>query len=142
MHTIQYAYITCYTAAVKKKKIPASVQERYLEKILPLWPALKGSLALVRKPCIRPHCRACARGDKHPNYLLAFAQDGRRRCLYVPRALVPALKRALANGRQIERLLFQMGPALVREYRAQHPAQTGPAAQPRRSPTKKTSLKN
>jgi uncharacterized protein DUF6788 len=127
---------------VKNKKIHASVQERSLEKLLPLWPALKGSLALVRKPCIRPGCRACARGDKHPNYLLAFAQNGRRRCLYVPRAMVPALKRALANGRQIERLLFQMGPALVREYRAHHPARTGPAVQAGRSSTKKTSPKN
>jgi hypothetical protein len=142
MHTIYYAYITCYTAVVKNKKIHSSVQQRFLEKLLPLWPALKGSLALVHKPCIRPHCRACARGAKHPNYLLAFAQNGRRRCLYVPRALVPVLKRALANGRQIEQILFQMGPALVREYRTRHPARTGPAAQAKRSPTKKSSPKN
>jgi hypothetical protein len=127
---------------VKKKKFGSAVQQGFLEKLLPLWPALKGSLALVRKPCIRPNCSACARGDKHPNYLLAFAQNGRRRCLYVPRAMVPVLKRALANGRQIEQLLFQMGPALLREYRAQHPARTGPAVLARRSSTKNPPPKN
>jgi len=87
---------------------------------------------MVRKPCIRPNCAACARGDKHPNYLLAFTQNGRRRCLYVPRAMVPLLKRALANGRRVEQLLYAMGPALLAEYRAQNPAQTGPAVRLKR----------
>lgn len=122
---------------VKNKKRPSLVQERFLEKLRPLWPALKGSLALVYKPCIRPNCRACARGDKHPNHLLAFTEKGRRRCLYVPQAMVPALKRALANGRRIEQLLYEMGPQLLQEYRRQNPAQTGPATQvktPKSSP--------
>ncbi len=117
----------------QKSKKPASpLQQRFLDQLLPLWPALKGSLALVYKPCIRRHCPACARGDKHPNYLLAFTQQGRRRCRYVPQAMVPVLQRALQNGRRIEQLLYQMGPALLREYRAQNPAQTGPAAQLKR----------
>jgi hypothetical protein len=117
---------------VKQKKTSSSLQEGFLDQLGPLWPALKGSLALVHKPCTRPNCRACARGVKHPNYLLAFTQKGQRRCLYVPRAMVPVLKRALANGRRIEQLLYAMGPALLREYRARHPAQTGPAAHPER----------
>jgi hypothetical protein len=117
---------------MKQKNVRSPVQQRFLEKLLPLWPALKGSLAQVRKPCIRPHCRACARGEKHPNYLLAFTQKGRRRCLYVPRAMVPLLQRALQNGRQIERLLYEMGPILLREYRAENPAQTGPSVQHKR----------
>jgi hypothetical protein len=127
---------------VKHKNIRSPAQKRFLEKLAPLWPALKGSLALVHKPCIRPDCRACARGDKHPNYLLAFTQKGRRRCLYVPRAMVAVLQRALENGRQIEQLLYEMGPALLREYRAQNPAQTGPAVHVKRSPTKKPSPKS
>ena len=99
---------------VKQKKIRSLAQQPLLEKLLPLWPALKGSLAQVRKPCIRPNCPACARGDKHPNYLLAFTQKGRRRCLYVPRAMVSVLKRALKNGRRLEQLLYDMGPTLLR----------------------------
>ena len=132
----------CYTPEVKNKKNPASVQQRFLEKLLPLWPALKGSLALVHKPCIRPNCRACASGVKHPNHLLTYTQNGGRRCLYVPRSIVPVLKRALKNGRQIEQLLYQMGPALVREYRARNPAQTGPALKVTSPPTKKKRLKS
>ena len=107
----------------------------FLKQLLPLWPALKGSLAQVRKPCIRPNCPACARGDKHPNYLLAFTEKGKRRCLYVPRAMVPVIQRALDNGRRLEQLLYQTGPALLRAYRAQNPAQTGPAARLKRKKT-------
>jgi hypothetical protein len=58
---------------------------------------------------------------------LSFTQNGRRRCLYVPLALVPVLRRALANGRRVEKLLYEMGPALVKDHRARHPARTGPA---------------
>jgi hypothetical protein len=132
----------CYTPEVKHKKIPAPVQQRFLEKLVLLWPALKGSLALVHKPCIRPNCRACAKGDKHPNYLLAFTLNGRRRCLYVPRSMVPMLARALENGRRIEQLLYEMGPALLQEYRQGHPAQTGPALKTGTSRAKKGAPKN
>jgi hypothetical protein len=41
--------------------------------------------------------------------------------------MVPVLKRALENGRRIERLLYEMGPTLVREYRLRNPSKTGPS---------------
>lgn len=37
--------------------------------------------------------------------------------MYVPARLVPLIKRALKNGRRIEELLYQIGPALIREHR-------------------------
>ena len=127
MHTLQ-----AILGLVKQKKSVSAVAQHFWDQLLPLWPALKGSLALVHKPCIRPDCPACARGDKHPNYLLAFTQKGRRRCLYVPQAMVPVLQRALENGRRLEQLLYEMGPALVQEYRSENPAQTGPAVKVKR----------
>jgi len=131
-----------YFFFVKQKNIPSPAQQQFFNKLTALWPALKGSLAEVRKPCIRPRCRACASGHKHAAYLLAFTEQGRRRCLYVPRAMVPVLERALANGRRIEKLLYAVGPALLREYRADHPATTGPALRLRRSNSRKTAAKS
>lgn len=127
---------------MKQNHHSSRVQRRFWRKLQTCWPALKGSLALVHKPCIRPNCRRCASGKKHPNYLLAFTDKGRRRCLYVPAALVPVLKAALENGRRIEQLLYEMGPALVQEYRAQHPAQTGPASALTRQGAKKRAQKS
>ncbi len=129
MHTI-----CAILPSVKQIKNDPPVAQRFRDQFLTWWPALKGSLALVYKPCVRPHCPACARGDKHPNYLLTFTHKGRRRCLYVPKPMVAMLKRALENGRRIERLLYEMGPALLQEYRARNPAQTGPAVRVKRPP--------
>ena len=91
----------------------------FLQQLPKLWPAIKGSLAQVRKTCLRPGCRACARGDKHPAFILSFTQGGKRRCMYVPNDLVPLLERALQNGRQIETLLYELGPALLHQHRQQ-----------------------
>jgi hypothetical protein len=133
MHTL-----SAMLGVVKSKMVQPSLWQQ----LQACWPALKGSLALVHKPCIRPNCRACASGQKHPNYLLSFTQKGRRRSLYVPLAMVPIIKRALANGRRVEDLLYKMGPALLKEYRSQNPAQTGPTAPPKRSRSRKTSSKS
>jgi hypothetical protein len=124
-------------SGVKQKNVISTAPQRLWKKLLACRPALKGSLAQVRKPCVRPNCRACASGKKHPNYLLALTDKGQRRCLYVPIAMVPLLKRALKNGRRIEQLLYQMGPALLKEYRVENPAQTGPAKALARPPAKK-----
>jgi len=94
-------------------------KDLFLQQIAKLWPAIKGSLAQVHKPCTRPNCQACARGDKHPAFILSFTHDRKRRCMYVPKELVPLLQRALNNGRQIENLLYHLGPALLRQHRQQ-----------------------
>ena len=80
--------------------------------LLALWPAAKGSLNRVRKPCIHPTCRRCASGQKHPTWLLTCSVAGRRRCFYVAPAAVPALRAALTRGRRVEQLLVQTAIAL------------------------------
>lgn len=96
---------------------PASAKQKWQRQIASLWPAAKGSLAKVYKPCIRQNCPACARGDKHPAWLLSLSSQGRRKTMYVPQAIVPSIKKAIQNGRKIEHLLLQAGPRLLREYR-------------------------
>ena len=91
----------------------------YEQQLAQLWPALKGSLAQVFKPCIRKNCPACARGDKHAAWILSYTDQGRRRCLYIPQALVPVIRQGIENGRKLEQLLYRMGPALVKLHRQQ-----------------------
>jgi hypothetical protein len=40
------------------KTITALSRKAFQAKVAGLWPALKGSLSLVRKPCVRPSCAA------------------------------------------------------------------------------------
>lgn len=95
------------------------LRQNFIRQLEKLWPPIKGSLAEVRKPCIRPNCPACARGDKHPAFILSFTDKGRRRCMYVPSQMVPQLQQALRNGRALEEFLYQLGPELLRHYRQQ-----------------------
>lgn len=92
-------------------------KQKWQKQISSLWPAIKASLARVRKPCIRKHCPACARGDKHPAWLLSLSYRGRRTTMYVPAALAPTVKKAIRNGNKIEWLLYRAGPELVRRNR-------------------------
>ena len=112
MYTLWYTYYM-----PNPERINTERQNAFSIELARRWPMAKGSLAEVRKPCIRPRCRACVSGDKHPAYLLSFTREGRRRCMYVPARLVALIGRALKNGRRIEDLLYQMGPALIREHR-------------------------
>lgn len=96
------------------------------DRILALWPAIKGSLAQVHKPCIRDSCPACASGQKHSAWLLSFTHRKRRKTMYVPQALVPALKKALTNGRRIEAILYQAGPDILKRHRLSAKHQTKP----------------
>ncbi len=113
-------YVLIYHTLMRSSILAHSdPQEFFLQQLPKLWPAIKGSLAQVRKTCLRPGCRACARGDKHPAFILSFTQGGKRRCMYVPNDLVPVLERALRNGRQIEKLLYELGPALLQQHRQQ-----------------------
>src|SRR4051794_24746850 len=100
----------------------SALRQNFSRQFQKLWPAIKGSLTEVRKPCIRPNCPACVRGDKHPAFMLSFTDKGRRRCMYVPAEMVTHLQQALSNGKAIEALLYQLGPELLRQYRKQRDA--------------------
>ena len=82
------------------------------------FPAAKGSLARVARPCGRPkECAACRSGRRHPMWIFTFREGGRLRCRYVPAELVETLRRALANGRELEKRLVAEGAALIERYR-------------------------
>lgn len=104
------------------KSADSVLRQKFLRQFEQLWPAIKGSLAEVHKPCIRPNCPACARGDKHRAFILSFTDRGRRRCMYVPAQMVPQLQQALRNGKALEEFLYQLGPELLRLHRQQRDA--------------------
>lgn len=108
MYSIKHTYI----AAMK-----ISPKQLWENQIVALWPCLKGSLAKVYKPCIRPHCPVCRTGEKHPAWLFSYSEHSKRRCLYVSLAMVKTMQQALKNGRKLEKLLFRLGPALLEEHR-------------------------
>ena len=84
-----------------------------------LWPVAKGSLAQTRSPCTRKNCKACASGRKHPRLLFTFREGGKLRGLYVRPAHAERLRRAIANGRELERRVTAGGRDLVLALRGE-----------------------
>ena len=111
---------------MKQPSVPDSaLRQNFLRQLQKLWPAIKGSLAQVRKPCIRPDCPACARGDKHPAFILSFTDKGRRRCMYVPAELAPQLQQALTNGKDDPEDLFQVDKVVAGDKTSPAETDTG-----------------
>jgi hypothetical protein len=111
-----------YIQAEDDKMAKGDLKGDFLAEISKLWPVARGSLSYVRKPCVRPNCPACARGDKHPSWIFSLYDRGKQRCLYVPQKLVPTLRKAIANGREVEQLLAEYGAGLVYEDRKRRKA--------------------
>ncbi len=101
--------------AVKKTK--TTLPQGFLREFATHWPLAKGSLTFVRRPCIRPNCPACQRGEKHGAWIFTFRQGGKQRCRYVPKDLVPLLRQAITNGRWLEARMTEAGAALIEQYR-------------------------
>ena len=94
-----------------------ALRARFQAQVARLWPLAKGCVAEVRKPCVRPDCPACAQGRKHRAFIFTYREGGRLRCRYVPAEWVETLRRALANGRELEKRLVAEGAALIERYR-------------------------
>lgn len=128
MHMLMVRYLTRHQPPgvnMPRTRKPAPSNAPSLDEIqrqiTALCPVAKGSLNHVRKPCVRPGCKACASGERHPVWLYTFKLDGRRRCVYVPEELVKDLQQALLRGRQLERLMCLAGEQLVRQAASDEP---------------------
>src|SRR5512141_2870060 len=89
------------------KQSPAEVQQWFQDQAASLWPAAVGSLSLRRSPCVREHCEACMKGERHPSHILYVRTKNRRLAIYIPDELVPEVQRSLDNGRELQELLCQ-----------------------------------
>ena len=94
-------------------------KDAFLVNAAALWPVAKGSFSQTRSPCTRKHCKACASGLKHPKLLFTFREDGKLRGLYVRPAHAERLRRAIANGRKLERVITAAGRDLVLALRGE-----------------------
>lgn len=125
------AYISGMNGKNRLRLLNRLNQKAFQSEVAGLWPLARGSLTLIRKPCIRPGCPACAKGVKHSAYILMTRDKGARRCLYVPRDLAPILRQALRNGKVLERRLARLAMQMILAYRGQRLRQTRSS---RRSP--------
>ena len=85
----------------------------FLEAVAGLMPVARGSLALVRKSCGKPGCRACKSGRKHPAWLFVYREGGKQKSRHVPARCAPQMRRAIENGRKLEQTICAEGLAYL-----------------------------
>lgn len=107
-----------------KKESAADVEQWFRDHAANLWPAALGSLSLRRSPCIREHCEACLKGEKHPSHVLYVRMKGRRFTIYIPDELVPDVQRSLDNGRELQELLYQTAMRYTKALKHERTAKT------------------
>ncbi len=87
--------------------------DSFLKKVECLYPVAKGSLTRTRSFCTCKGCKECASGCKHPKLILTFREEGKLRGMYVRLSQEKRVRRAIANGRELERLMTEAGRELV-----------------------------
>ena len=101
----------------RKNKANEAAKAAFLKKVAALWPIARGTVSLVRKPCSRKVCRACASGERHPALIFTCRVGGRGRCLHVRKADEALVRRATENCRKLEALLAEEGVRLIGSLR-------------------------
>ena len=96
-----------------KNQKAESPSARFMEAAAGLMPVARGSLALVRKACGKPGCRACKSGAKHPSWLFVYREGGRQRSRHVPAQFAPQMRLAIENGRKLEQAICAEGLAYL-----------------------------
>ena len=92
------------TAAVLRRRRQALVRQ-----LLPLQALLRGSLIERYKRCGKPGCH-CAAGPGHgPKFYLSVSYPGARPSMeYVPQAVVPETRAALANYHRVRAIVAEI----------------------------------
>ena len=90
---------------------------KWVSSVSELYPAVKGSVREVKKGCGYKSCKLCASGEKHQAYLFTYYKDGKQCSHHVPKPKLEELRKALENGRELERLMVENALELLKSSR-------------------------
>lgn len=82
-------------------------------------PVLAATLSEYSHRCGRPSCRCHHGGALHTGQHVTFQEGGKTRSVYVPKDLIPEVRRWIARHRQLKEVLkeiHQLSVALIRTH--------------------------
>ena len=90
-----------------------------LKQLATTTPVLAASLNAYRHRCGKPSCRCHHGGPLHTGQHLTFKEQGKTRCVYVPKSLLSEVRSWLAQHKKLKALLkeiHRLTVALVRAH--------------------------
>ena len=110
-------YDSLYTM---KTQMPKKDRDELLKRLAALVPFAKGSVCVSHKPCGNPwKCKKCLSGEMHPSVQYSFRENGKLRTMHVQPRFLKQVQEAVANGREVERLLVEAGKKYIGFLRTQ-----------------------
>lgn len=96
----------------------SETQKRFMEEVVKLWPAAKGSVRKYNRKCTKKSvCEKCKSGEGHPVWEMTYYKDGKQKSKHIATAHIEEVKKALENGRRIEELLVEFGLEYIDELK-------------------------
>ena len=94
--------------------MPKKDRDELLKRIAALVPFAKGSVCVSHKPCGNPwKCKKCLSGEMHPSVQYSFRENGKLRTMHVQPRFLKQVQEAVANGREVEKLLVDAGKTVA-----------------------------
>jgi hypothetical protein len=62
---------------------------------------LRGSVVLMKRPCVDERCHKCASGERHPTWVLTLSEKGKTRTVYLGAARATAARQMSQNYRRL-----------------------------------------
>ena len=70
---------------------------------------LRGSVVRMRRCCVRPACRKCASGERHPTWVLTVSRKGKTHTVYLGEKRVEAARRMVGSYRRLMEWVEEIG---------------------------------
>lgn len=69
---------------------------------------MRGSIVVLKRPCINPRCKRCKSGIKHPTVYYSVNIKGKTKLIYFPKIVQGAAKNMVNNYRTLKVLIDRL----------------------------------
>jgi len=79
-----------------------------LRKLPPFEDVVRGSVVLMKRRCVYPHCCKCSAGEGHPTWVLTVSRQGKTHTVYLGKSRVAQAQRMVGNYRKLLALVREV----------------------------------
>jgi len=94
--------------------IEKQFHKEWVAEVKALGPAIKGSLTQFKRKCGKTGCKKCASGEGHLTWQLSYYSEGVHKNCHVGPGQLEAVRKALENGKILEKIMSNNGFKLVK----------------------------
>jgi len=83
-------------------------KQKFVQELGRLGDIMRGSMVMLKRPCLNPHCKRCKSGLKHPTVYYSVNIKGKTKLIYFPKAVQGAAKNMVNNYHTLKVLIDKL----------------------------------